>query len=278
MEPRRKKRFGQHHLRHEGLCRPLVEFLEPAGRTVLEIGPGGGVLTGALLSSGARVLAVEVDLEWAFALAAGGHDRLALAAADALDLRGDRLPPGSLVTGNLPFQVATPLIARVLGWRARVPRAAFMVQLEVARRLLAGPGEPEYGSLSVLTRAAAEPRALGVVGRRQFRPPPRVDAAFVGLELRPPPVPPEEVEPFQRLVRLAFGRRRKTLRNALSALWPRPRVDALLATAGLDRRVRAEALGLEAFVRLHRAAAAAGLVAAAAPPGSRRSPRGGAKG
>ena len=226
---------------------------------MLEIGPGGGVLTEALAAAGARVLAVELDPEWAFALRRRRLDEVALAVADALDVEGGSLPSGSLVAGNLPFQVATPFIDRVLAWRAVVPRAGFLVQLEVARRLLAEPGSPDYGALSVLTRAAARATWLGRVGRRSFRPPPRVDAAFVGLELATPPLPEAELDRFRALVRTAFGRRRKTLRNALAARWPRPRVDELLERLGLDGRVRAEALGVERFVDLHRAATVAGL-------------------
>ena len=251
--PRLKKRFGQHHLRHAGLCRPLVEFLRPAGRRVVEIGPGGGVLTGELLRAGARVWAWEVDAEWAAAL----RRRLPAAelspvVGDALELPWARLPGGTRVAGNLPYAIATRLIQDLLAFASGVDRAAFLVQAEVARRLVAGPGDSDYGALSVLVQARAEIRALGRVRRASFRPPPKVDGAFVGLARRPPAVPAAEWDAFEVLVRVAFGRRRKTLRNALAARWPRRRVDRLLAAQGLSTTARATELGLDRLLELYR--------------------------
>jgi len=251
--PRLKKRYGQHHLRGGELCRPLVDYLRPAGWPVVEIGPGGGVLTGELLSAGARVLACEVDLEWAFHL----RRRLpsvTVAAVDALHLHWRRLPGRWLVAGNLPFNVATRLIERLLPHAATVPRAAFMVQKEVAERLLARPGDPAYGSLSVVAAAQAELTHLGTVAPGSFRPPPKVAAAFVGFELRPPPVAPEELPAFVRLVRLAFARRRKTLRNSLASGLGREGAERLLEAVGLDSRCRAESLPVATFVALFEAA------------------------
>ncbi len=186
-DPFLKKNLGQHHLRDGALCRPLVDYLAPRGRRVLEIGPGGGVLTAELLAAGARLIACEIDLEWAFELRrrfAGRHfagGRVATVALDALDLDWRRLPSPTLVAGNLPFNVATRLIAGLLPCSETVPRAAFMVQKEVAERLAAGPGEAAYGALSVLASAQAEIRLLGTVRPGSFRPPPKVSAAFVRL-------------------------------------------------------------------------------------------------
>ena len=247
--PTLKKRWGQHHLRDGDLCRPLLRFLDPAGARVVEIGPGGGVLTERLLAAGARVLACEVDPEWAFVL----RRRLpaaAVAVFDALDLDWSRLRPPVLAAGNLPFQVATRLIEQLLPHSAVVERAAFMVQKEVAERLVAKPGDAAYGSLSVLTAGLSAVRYLGTVAPGSFRPPPKVAAAFVGFTLRPPPFPPERLPAFVRLVRLAFAQRRKTLRNALAAGWGRERAESVLAEAGLDHRCRAESLPLSTFVEL----------------------------
>ncbi|MGE5233953.1 MAG: ribosomal RNA small subunit methyltransferase A, partial [Acidobacteriota bacterium] len=187
-----RKALGQHHLRDGALCRPLVEFLRPRGERVLEIGPGGGVLTAELARAGAHVLALELDRAWAIRLrrlAVGGAP-IAIAVGDALDLDWQRLAPGTLVTGNLPYNVATALIERCLVAAAGVPRAAFLVQLEVAERLTAAPGDEAYGSLSVLVAAYARPTWLGRVRRGSFVPPPKVDGGFVGLERRVPPLPP----------------------------------------------------------------------------------------
>lgn len=253
--PRLKKRLGQHHLRDGRLCRPLLDFLRAGGERVLEIGPGGGVLTAELLGAGARVLALELDREWAFVLRrrlALHGERLRIAVADALDLDVGRLRPPVLVTGNLPFNVATRLVEALLPHAATVPRAAFMVQKEVAERLVARPGGDAYGALSVLVAAQAAARYLGTVRAGSFHPPPKVDAAFVGLELHPPPVPAHAMPAFRQLVHLAFGQRRKTLSNALAAGLGRERAREALAGAGIEARCRAEELGLDAFLELYR--------------------------
>ncbi|HEX4952967.1 MAG TPA: 16S rRNA (adenine(1518)-N(6)/adenine(1519)-N(6))-dimethyltransferase RsmA [Thermoanaerobaculia bacterium] len=255
--PPLRKHLGQHHLVDGALCRPLLDFLEPQGRRVLEVGPGGGVLTTQLLRSGAKVLAVELDPAWAFTL----HRRLrvsptfALAVADALELDWPSLPAPTLVAGNLPYNVATPILARVLPHHEQVPRAAFLVQKELAERLTARPGTQPYGSLSVLAAAYSEARILARVRPGSFRPPPKVESAFVGLTLHAPPLPPEEMPAFLATVRLAFGQRRKTLRNALGAGWGRAKAEDALATAGIDPGRRAEELSLAELLALYRAAA-----------------------
>ncbi len=255
LSPTLKKRYGQHHLRRGALCRPLVDFLAPAGERVVEIGPGSGVLTAELVAAGARVVACEVDLEWAFYLRCRLPE-VKTAAVDALAVDWRRLASPALVAGNLPFQIATRLIERLLtaaAAGASVPRAGFMVQKEVAERLVAGPGDRAYGSASVLTSSLADVRWLGTVAPGSFRPPPRVAAAFVGFVPRPPPVAGEELPAFLRLVRLAFAQRRKTLRNALAAGWGRPWAEEVLEEAGFDRRCRAESLAVADFVALHAA-------------------------
>lgn len=281
-QPALRKKLGQHHLVSGALCSPLVAFLRPAGETVVEIGPGGGVLTGELLAAGAaRVVGWEIDLAWAAELrrrfaeplpaaAAGGGAgagepaRLAIVVADALALDWPSLarrrasPVGTvLAAGNLPYNVATPILERLLPHHAAVPRAAFLVQKEVGERLVAGPGDAAYGSLSVLVAAYAEARLLGRVSKGAFRPPPKVDGAFVGLTLRPPPLPEAEMPAFLATVRAAFAKRRKTLRNSLAAAWGRDEAEralaAFLPAHGFPPTARAERLGLAELVALHRA-------------------------
>jgi 16S rRNA (adenine1518-N6/adenine1519-N6)-dimethyltransferase len=261
--PPLQKSLGQHHLISGALCRPLVEFLRPGGARVVEIGAGGGVLTAELLAAGAAsIIAWEVDPAWAFALRGRLPDgRLAVVAGDALDLDWRRLalaggePP--LVAGNLPYQIATVLVERLLTGAAPpapgdrgVVRAAFLVQREVAERLTARPRDSAYGALSVLVAAHAEARLLGRLRPGSFRPPPKVESAFVGLSLKPPPLPPAEMPALLATVRAAFGQRRKTLRNALGAAWGRPAAAAALAAAGIPPGARAEELGLAEFLAL----------------------------
>lgn len=248
--PAYKKRYGQHHLTSGALCRPLLDFLQPEGQRVLEIGPGGGVLTAELLAAGARVWACEVDEEWAFELRrrlpGEGLQTLVL---DALHLPWERLPAPTLAAGNLPFNVGTKLIEDLLPHHQKIPRAGFMLQKEVADRLVARPGTKAYGALTVLVAAHAQVRYLGTVRPGSFHPPPNVAAAFVGLELHPPAFEGSR-KAFRRLVHAAFGQRRKTLRNALASAVGRQAAAAVLHGAGIDERVRAEALGLDEMLQL----------------------------
>lgn len=253
-DPPLKKRYGQHHLRHPGLCRPLIEFLRPAGRRVVEIGPGGGVLTGELLRAGARVWAWELDPEWAVALRSRAAGQTAgLVVGDALEVPWHRLPAPTLAAGNLPYAIATALIARVLRHPRRVPRAAFLVQKEVADRLAAAPGGSDYGALSVLVAVRAEVHRLGRVKAGSFRPPPKVDGAFVGLLAKEPPLPPAAMDRFDATVHQAFAQRRKTLRNSLGAAWGKAVAERVLEEAGIPPGARAQELAPADFLRLHRA-------------------------
>ncbi|MDX1643285.1 MAG: 16S rRNA (adenine(1518)-N(6)/adenine(1519)-N(6))-dimethyltransferase RsmA [Thermoanaerobaculia bacterium] len=254
-EHRLRKDLGQHFLTRPEVCAPLLDYLRPAGRTVIEVGPGSGVLTGELAAAGGRVVAWELDPRWAFDLRrTAGSVPLRIVLGDALDIPFDRLPEGSLVAGNLPYGISTRLVLDCLEAAHRRPgrieRAAFLVQLEVAERLLARPSDGAYGSLSVLVRALADAELLGRVRPGAFRPPPKVESAFVGLAPRSDRIEPQRYERFRELVRAAFALRRKTLRNSLAAAWGARRAAALLEATGLDSKVRAEALDVADFAAL----------------------------
>lgn len=262
MPPHLKKRFGQHHLVNPGVCRPLLDFLSPLeGVRVVEVGPGGGLLTAELLRAGARVWGVELDSDWAFALPAelrkrgvapAEASRLQPLVMDALELPWERLPAPTLVAGNLPYNVGTAILTAVLPAHRVVPRAGFLLQKEVAERLTATPGSRAYGSLTVFTATFAAAHVLGRVRPGSFRPPPKVDSAFVGLTLREPLLPQSELPGFFALVREGFGQKRKTLRNALAGRG-RERVEAALAALGLPPQARAEELPLAVWLGLWRA-------------------------
>lgn len=258
-KPRLKKKFGQHHLIRPEACRPLIEFLRPAGRRVVEIGPGGGVLTEALAASGASVYAFEVDIEWVGYLARRQLPGVVLALADALELDWSRLPPDSLVCGNLPYNVGTAILTSVLRHHARVQRAGFLLQLEVAQRLTAEPGSRAWGSLSVVAQLYSRPRMLSRVKPGAFRPPPRVESAFVGFELRTPPLADADLASFEALVRQGFAHKRKTLRNSLAQGWGRDRAEALVSLAGLSPQTRGEELALSDWLELFHCARQGGL-------------------
>lgn len=233
---------------------------------MVEIGPGGGVLTRGLLDAGGEVFAVELDRDWAFELRRRLADRgevsprLRLAVGDALAVRW-RAPARArdeerwLVAGNLPYNVATAIIERLLPACGAVERAGFLVQREVAERMTAAPGSKAYGGLSLLVAAYSEARVLGRVKPGSFRPPPKVESAFIGLTLRPAPLADDAMAALLATVRLAFGQRRKSLRNALAAGWGRERAERALAAAGIDPGARAEEIDLAGFRRLAEAGA-----------------------
>lgn len=251
--PRLRKSLGQHHLRSGTICRPLVDFLAPSGRLVVEVGPGGGVLTRELIEAGARVLALELDPDWAAALRRRvDSPNLEIRVADALEFDWKALPTGALVAGNLPYNVGTAIVERVLKAHPPVDRAAFLLQREVVDRMTAEPKDEAYGALSVLVRLRAEARRLGIVKPGAFVPPPKVDSAFVGLKLRPLPagLSGPRAEAFESWVREAFGQRRKTLANALAGRTARESVVATLESLHRPATSRAEAIPFTELLQL----------------------------
>lgn len=258
-EPRLLKSLGQHHLRHPELCRPAITFLRPRGHRVFEIGPGGGVLTMQLLAAGGRVVGWELDVAWACALRRRVPAASAVVVAgDALDLPWEALRETDLVAGNLPYQVATVIVADFLTRALASPRAVFLVQDEVAERLIASPGSPSYGLMSVLVEAWSRASVVSRLKPGSFRPVPKVGGAFVGLCRRAPPLPVAEMTTFRDTLVAAFRHRRKTLANSLRSVWGRERTEAALARSGLEGGRRAESLGLEEFAHLHHSVIALG--------------------
>lgn len=274
--PRRKKALGQHHLREGSLCRPLIEFLfaglPPVAiqvPLVVEIGPGGGVLTAELLRAGADVLALELDPEWADALRSRlPSERLSVKVGDVLQFDWSSVPPGTLVCGNLPYQVGTAIVDRVLHAYPRVVRASFLLQREVVDRLTAGRGDAQYGSLSLLTQARASAARLGIVRPGSFVPPPKVDSAFVGLALHAPVLPEDRMPAFEHFLRAAFSQRRKTITNSFAGSFSRSAVEEALAACGRDLKTRAEALAMGDFLQLFRALTGRGGESAGEPSGA----------
>ena len=251
--PAFKKSLGQHHLRHPELCLPAIDFLRPRDRVVLEIGPGGGVLTVELMIAGATVVGLELDRSWAFELQRRTRGRrLSMVVADGLEWCWERLQPHHLVAGNLPFNVASPIIEAFATRASAVERAVFLVQDEVARRLTAAPGNRDYGMSTVLVGAWAEVSMLSRVRPGSFEPVPRVWGAFIGLRRREPPLPALEMKSFRKTVAAGFRQRRKTLANSLRSAWGREPSVAALSLSGLDGGRRAETLSVADFAALHR--------------------------
>jgi 16S rRNA (adenine1518-N6/adenine1519-N6)-dimethyltransferase len=242
-----RKDLGQHFLVDENILRVIERLagLDPAD-VVLEIGPGLGVLTRFLAGRVAHVHAVEVDRRLEEQLA--GIERMTLHWQDALalDVRALDPPPRKLVA-NLPYNVATPIVAESLVLE-QLDLWCVMVQREVADRFFASPSTKAYGAVSVLVQLAAVRTGIHPVSREVFRPKPNVDSALVAFRRIAPGAAPE----VRRLVTAAFSHRRKTLANAvaLAGLQPRERAAEALAAIGRPAGVRAEALEPAEFVAL----------------------------
>ena len=252
-----KKQLGQHFLADAnilGVIGRLAE-LEPED-VVLEVGAGLGVLTTYLADRVAHVHTVELDRSLEAPLREiAARPNVDLLLGDALTLPLDALDPapGKLVA-NLPYNVATPLIAESLDGLPALRLWCVMVQREVADRLFAEPGTKSYGAVSVLVRLTAERTGFHPVSRSVFRPPPNVDSALVAFRRRRDWGP--EFPGIKRVVQGAFGHRRKTLANSLAlAGFERAAVEAACERLGIAAGIRAEALEPEAFVELAEALA-----------------------
>jgi 16S rRNA (adenine1518-N6/adenine1519-N6)-dimethyltransferase len=251
-----RRSLGQHFLLDEGLCRRVAALAgDLAGRHVLEVGPGPGGLTRALLATPAvGVTAVELDRRAVAALAeleAAHPGRLRVVQGDALGLEPAALlpePPRRIVA-NLPYNVATPLLVRWLRGAAALEGMALMFQQEVAERICAAPGTEAYGRLSVLAQWRCRCALLLRLPPGAFSPPPKVWSAAVGLTPHAEDPGTALFAAMERLTAAAFGQRRKMLRGALRGLGD---AEALLAEAGIAGERRAETLSIAEFDGLAR--------------------------
>jgi len=245
--------LGQHFLLDSNLCRRIALTAGDLGDcTVIEIGPGPGGLTRALLLAGARrVIAIEKDARCVAALQGLTDlfpDRLTVIEADALEVDVTGLGPRPLrIVANLPYNVATPLLLQWLRQVQTFERLTLMFQREVADRLLAAPRTKAYGRLAVITQWLCEVRHAFTVDRRAFTPPPKVTSSVVVLTPRPQPLSPATFRSLEAVTAAAFGQRRKMLRSSLRGL------ELDLADLGIDPSARAEELGVPAFCALARA-------------------------
>ncbi len=251
--------LGQNFLADPNTARRIVRLAEvQPGTNVLEIGPGLGALTVALAEAGALVHALELDRHLVPILEGVVRDavNVTVEQGDALtwDFAALRDGPWSCVS-NLPYNVATPVVARILEEAPAVTRVLVMIQREVGERLVAAPGSRTYGAISVKVAYHATARIVGYVPPTVFVPRPKVESALVLLERRPrPPVDVPSYRALFELVRAGFAHRRKMLRRALVPMLG-DRTESVLVAAGVAPTARAEALDLAAWAELARAAA-----------------------
>ena len=259
LDLRPTKRLGQNFVIDPGTVRRVVQTARvTAGERVLEVGPGLGSLTVALVDAGATVVAVEIDARLAGLLPTTLQDRgappgsVTVVCADALRLQSVPGEPEVLVA-NLPYNVAVPVLLHLLGTVPTLRRAVVMVQAEVGERLAAPPGSRTYGAPSAKAAWYGSWRSAGSVSRHVFWPVPGVDSILVSFQRDPHPRgdEPERAATF-RVIDAAFGQRRKMLRQSLSGLWGDAPPSEVLVRAGVDPTARAEQLGVDDYLRIAR--------------------------
>jgi 16S rRNA (adenine1518-N6/adenine1519-N6)-dimethyltransferase len=253
------KRLGQHFLTDKGILERIVEAMDiEVGDTVVEVGPGRGSLTDLLVPRAARLVAIEIDRALVPVLrqryAESPHVEIVESDVLKVDLAALARGPYVLV-GNVPYYITTPIIFHALV-SPRPRRAVFLVQREVAERIIAAPGDEAYGALSVNVQALADAQIVARVPASAFKPRPTVDSAILRLTPKVDPlVRPGEEAVLQKFVQGAFGQRRRQMRRVLRTVRnvDGAGADAALDASGIDPSARPETLSAEAFIRLLRA-------------------------
>jgi 16S rRNA (adenine1518-N6/adenine1519-N6)-dimethyltransferase len=269
---RARKRFGQHFLHDRAVIGRILDAIDPRPDDfMIEIGPGLGAITLPLLSRLQELHAVEIDRDAIRHLRqlTSGNAALHIHEGDVLEFDLARLRPGQVqyastlrVVGNLPYNISTPLLFRLIAQREQVLDMHFMLQKEVVDRMAAAPGSPHYGRLSAMLAPWLSVEPLFDIGPGAFRPPPRVQSTFVRLTPQAVAAHPGHPRQYAAIVAAAFSQRRKTLRNSLKPLLTQAQISA----AGVDPALRAEVVSIAGFAAL--AAQLARKTLAAQPAGS----------
>ena len=246
------KGLGQHFLLDLNITRKIARLAGPLeGARVLEIGPGPGGLTRALLEAGAHVTVIEKDVRFLpllNELKAASEDRLTIEMADALKVDEAALTDGApvAIVSNLPYNIGTALLIKWLTGPYRPAAMTLMFQKEVAQRIVARPDDDAYGRLAVIAQATSQAKIVMEAPARAFTPPPKVDSAVVRLDPLPDRPPEALIAALERVSQAAFGQRRKMLRSSLKVLGGADLCEA----AGIDPVRRAETLSLAEFMGL----------------------------
>jgi 16S rRNA (adenine1518-N6/adenine1519-N6)-dimethyltransferase len=254
---RPKESWGQNFLSDEGVLRRIAEACGlKTGEVVVELGPGLGSLTRALLATGAKVVAVERDRDMVQALEGMKLEGLTVVAGNAADVEFKAVAgvEDVVVCGNLPYHLSSPILFEVLEQADSVKRAVFTLQAEVVERLAAQPGGREYGLLTVLLGLRYDVEQVMALPAAYFHPPPKVDSAVARFIRRPAPrAAVTDDGRFKKVVKAAFAHRRKTLLNSLKSDGELGAHAAqALVKAGIDGKRRAETLSVEEFAALER--------------------------
>ncbi len=246
-----KKAYGQHFLLDLNVTRKIARLAQVGvGDHVIEVGPGPGGLTRALLETGAHVTTIEKDERFRPILAEIGavSSCISIIFEDALKADEAKIAAGhpAHIVSNLPYNVGTPLLIKWLTGPWTPASLTLMFQREVADRITEGPGEDAYGRLAVIVQATCKARRVMDVPARAFSPPPKVESAVVRLEPLATRPSPARLDALQKITAAAFGQRRKMLRSSLKLMGG----DALVEAAGLDPQARAETIPVDGFLAL----------------------------
>lgn len=247
-----KKGLSQNFLIDGNIVKKILEIAAiKSGDKVIEIGPGPGALTQALLERGARVVAIEKDKQLAQALERlqTQDERLEVICADFLEIAMDRFCDGPYkVVANLPYHITTPILTKLLPMHSLIESLTIMVQKEFAMRMRAKKKTPEYGSFTLFLQFYAAITQSFIIKRTCFYPAPKVDSCVVRCDLHPPLI--EDEKGLFELTRTAFGKRRKMLRSSLSVIYPVEKIENALIQMGYEKTARPEDLSVEEFISL----------------------------
>ncbi|WP_051585925.1 16S rRNA (adenine(1518)-N(6)/adenine(1519)-N(6))-dimethyltransferase RsmA [Caldanaerobius polysaccharolyticus] len=250
-----QKRLGQNFLIDDAIANAIVREADVKGRDVLEIGPGTGALTFKLADVAKRLVAVELDRRLYNRLKERMEQRenVVLVWGNIMNVNLDDFFEGQFaVVANLPYYITTPIIMRLMEFRAKIDKVVVMVQKEVGRRIVAVPGSKDYGALSIAVQYNAIPELVLEVPRECFKPQPAVDSVVVRMRMREKPLVDVNEENFFKVVRAAFSSRRKTLLNALygNIAGDKNVLRKVIVECGIDPGARAETLSLYQFACL----------------------------
>jgi len=253
---RPKKSLGQHFLTDPLIIANIIEALEPKpGETILEIGPGEGIVTLPLINTGAEIVAVELDRRLAPELARNFEDKpnFRVIEADILSVDPHTLGLDAFTAvGNLPYNITTPVMDWLLTYHTAIDRAVFMMQKEVAERVSSPPGKRSRSTISVLTELYYDSRIVCTVPPESFSPPPKVDSAVVAFTRHGRTYDIDNLKRFEKFVRFCFAGKRKNLLNNLNSAYPiaREELAGIITDICGSDKIRAEQLELDIFITL----------------------------
>ena len=238
-----RKRFGQNFLVDDQIINRIISTINPKNNEIIvEIGPGKGALTLPILEHLDHLNVIEIDRDLVSLLNSVQQDKLTIFEADALQFDFNQFPQKIRVIGNLPYNISSPLLFHLLDFREQIIDMTFMLQKEVVDRIVATHGNKTYGRLSVMMQAFFEVESMFVVPKESFEPQPKIESAILYLKTRTKPLV-KNPKPLEEIVKIAFSKRRKTLKNCLKSIINQSQTE-------IDLSQRAEMLSIENFITL----------------------------